>query len=48
MEVPVVIVDRERIRTLIMVNDKIQTDEPDENVATGGTSGNNVVAETEC
>jgi hypothetical protein len=48
MEVPVVIVDRERIRTLIMVNDAIQTDEPDENVATGGTSGNNVVAETEC
>ena len=45
MEVPVVIVNRERVRTLIMVNDAIQTDEPDQNVATGGT---NVVAETEC
>ena len=45
MDVPVVIVNRERVRTLIMVNDAIQTDEPDENVATGGT---NVVAETEC
>ncbi len=43
-EVPVVIV-RERVRTLIMVNDAIQTDEPDQNVATGGIS---VVAETEC